>query len=413
MDIDVFKRTASRIGSYLNEIIEMQTKLTAAQAIGPENGGKGECKKAEYIKEKLKALRPNELIEINAPDERVPNGYRPNIVALFNGKTSESTLWIMTHLDVVPSGDIKLWKRDPFKVDMKDGRLYGRGVEDNQQSLVASYMTMKALRDEDVTPFRTIGLLLVSDEEMGSGKGLKYVLANRKDLFKDKDLFIVPDSGSSEGTMVEIAEKSMLWLKFQILGKQGHGSRPDLAVNSFRAGSYLVTSLDKLYEIYNQKDLLYDVPNSTFEPTKKEANVPNVNTIPGEDVFYMDCRILPETKIDEVIAAINKMTEVIETKFNVEVNTSINLRAEAAPPTSTDAPVVKTLTKAIKAVNGKKAKPMGIGGGTVAAILRRAGFSAAVWATIGETAHQPNEYCILDNLINDAKVFLHVALQSE
>lgn len=71
------------------------------------------------------------------------------------------------------------------------------------------------------------------------------------------------------------------------------------------------------------------------------------------------------------------------------------------------------MLKAIKAVNGRDGKPMGIGGGTVAAILRRAGFPAVVWATLDETAHQPNEYCILDNLINDAKVFLHVSLQEE
>ena len=65
---------------------------------------------------------------------------------------------------------------------------------------------------------------------------------------------------------------------------------------------------------------------------------------------------------------------------------------------------LKKLAKAIEKVNGKKAYPIGIGGGTVGAYLRIAGFDATVWGTLDETAHQPNEYCILDNLINDAKV---------
>lgn len=413
MDLEVFNQVASRIDGYVDEIVEMQSRLTAARAIGPENGGEGEYEKAEYVKEMLRKLNPDEMMEVNAPDERVPNGFRPNIVAFFNGKVRDGTLWIITHLDVVPPGDLKLWKTDPFKVELKDGRLYGRGVEDNQQSLVASYMAVKALREAKVTPNRRVGLLVVSDEETGSEKGLKYVLSKRKDLFGAEDLYIVPDGGNSDGTMVEIAEKSMLWLKFQTIGKQGHGSRPDLAVNSFKAGSYLITELDKLYGIFDERDELYDVPTSTFEPTKKEANVPNINTIPGEDVFYMDCRILPKIDVDAVIREIGRMAKEIEKRFKVKVNVSTVQRADAAPPTSPDSPVVKALIKAIKAVNGRDGKPMGIGGGTVAAILRREGFPAVVWATLDETAHQPNEYCILDNLINDAKVFLHIALQEE
>ena len=54
---------------------------------------------------------------------------------------------------------------------------------------------------------------------------------------------------------------------------------------------------------------------------------------------------------------------------------------------------------------------MGIGGGTVAAFFRREGFNAAVWAKMDETAHQPNEYCIIDNMVDDAKVYAHIFLQ--
>jgi succinyl-diaminopimelate desuccinylase len=62
-------------------------------------------------------------------------------------------------------------------------------------------------------------------------------------------------------------------------------------------------------------------------------------------------------------------------------------------------------------VYGKAGKAMGIGGGTVAALFRRAGFDAACWSRLDETAHQPNEYCIIDNMVGDAKVFAHIFLQ--
>jgi succinyl-diaminopimelate desuccinylase len=51
---------------------------------------------------------------------------------------------------------------------------------------------------------------------------------------------------------------------------------------------------------------------------------------------------------------------------------------------------------------------VGIGGGTVAAQLRAAGYDAAVWCRIAGCAHQSDEYCLVENMIGDAKVFAGV-----
>ena len=211
--------------------------------------------------------------------------------------------------------------------------------------------------------------------------------------------------------MIEIAEKSILWLKFKTLGKQSHGSMPEKGINSFKAASYLIAELNNLYQVFPKIDPVFDPPISTFEPTKKDANVPNINTIPGEDVFYMDSRILPQYEVAQVEARIKAMCEDIEARFHVKITTEEFQKALAAPPTAADAPVVKALAKAVKAVYGKDGKPMGIGGGTVAALFRRAGFAAACWSRQDETAHMPNEYCIIENLVGDAKVFAHIFLQ--
>ena len=72
--------------------------------------------------------------------------------------------------------------------------------------------------------------------------------------------------------------------------------------------------------------------------------------------------------------------------------------------------MVGALKRAVKAVYGVEARPMGIGGGTVAACIRRKGFGAAVWACMDETMHGPDEYVIIANLIGDAKVFAHLLL---
>ncbi|MCP2521064.1 M20 family metallo-hydrolase, partial [SCandidatus Aminicenantes bacterium Aminicenantia_JdfR_composite] len=261
-----------------------------------------------------------------------------------------------------------------------------------------------------IKPNYDIGLAIVADEETGSGKGIEYVLKNTN-VFRKQDIIIVPDAGNEEGTMIEVAEKGLLWLKFHTIGKQSHGSMPHKGINSFKAASYLITELDKLYQIFSHKDPLFDPPYSTFEPTKKEPNVPNVNTIPGDDVFYLDCRVMPEYSFEEVEAKIDEMIRKIEEKFKVKIEKDYAQKAPAAPSTPVDSEVVQKLKKAIKAVYNKEAKPMGIGGGTVAAFFRREGFHAAVWAKMDETAHQPNEYCIIDNMVDDAKVYAHIFLQ--
>jgi Acetylornithine deacetylase/Succinyl-diaminopimelate desuccinylase and related deacylases len=205
----------------------------------------------------------------------------------------------MTHMDVVPPGELSLWRADPFKAWVEKGRIYGRGVEDNQQDMVASIFAVKAFMAENLKPVYDVGIALVADEETGSKKGIEYVL-NNSEVFRPDDLIIVPDAGNSNGTMIEVAEKSILWLKIKTRGKQAHGSTPEKGINSFKAASFLITELQNLYQIFNKRDRLFSPPISTFEPTKKEANVPNINTIPGEDIFYMDCRILPAYQVEKV-----------------------------------------------------------------------------------------------------------------
>ncbi len=405
-----FEKISQRIDSYRNDMINLQVQLASIPAIAPASGGEGEAKKAEFL---VKFLEENGFVDIEvikAPDLDAPSGYRPNILAYAKGKSSAKTIWIMSHTDVVPPGEPALWRGDPFRPWVEAGKIYGRGAEDNQQDMVASIFAVRAFLAERIKPNYDIGLALVADEETGSDKGIAYVLRHSK-AFRPKDLIIVPDAGNEDGTMIEIAEKSILWLKFKTLGKQAHGSMPEKGINSFKAASFLVTELNKLYQIFPDKDSVFDPPISTFEPTKKEANVPNINTIPGEDVFYVDSRILPRYKVEEVEAKIRDIATKIEARFKVKITIEEQQKAPAAPPTSVHAPVVIALEKAIKRVYGKEGKAMGIGGGTVAALFRRAGFDAACWSRLDETAHQPNEYCIIDNMVGDAKVFAHIFLQ--
>ena len=211
--------------------------------------------------------------------------------------------------------------------------------------------------------------------------------------------------------MIEVAEKSVLWLRIRVSGRQCHASRPALGRNAFRAAAHLVVRLDGLAGIYGARDPLYDPPESTFEPTKREANVPNVNTIPGEDVFYLDCRILPVYPVDDVLATIRGMADQTESQFGVSIALEPVQKSDAPPPTAHDAPVVRALEEAVRDVYGVTATPRGVGGGTVAAVFRKYGYPAAVWSRYCHMAHQPNEYCLIENMVGNAKVYAHLFLQ--
>ena len=115
----------------------------------------------------------------------------------------------------------------------------------------------------------------------------------------------------------------------------------------------------------------------------------------------MDCRILPCYSLKEVLAKVDEACRKIEQEYGVKVEYTTPQKSES-PATPVDAPVAQKLAAAIKKVNGLEAKFIGIGGGTVGAELRREGIDAVVWSTLDDQAHQPNEYCIIGNLIKDA-----------
>jgi len=393
------------IDGYREDVIRLQRELTARVALGPENGGTGEHEKSAFLQEELAHLAPDLMDVLRAPDDRAAQGYRPNLIARWNGEVEAPTLWVLGHMDVVPSGDPSLWTGDPFRIRVQEDRIYGRGVEDDQHALVSACLAVKAVQEAGRFPRRPVGFAFVADEETGSRFGLSYLLTQHRDLFSPRDLIVVPDAGNEQGTMIEVAEKSILWLRFTVTGEACHASTPHKGRNSLYGAARMILELDGLSARFDARDTLFRPEGSTFAPTRIEANVPNVNTVPGRDVFYMDCRILPKVDVEDVISAAKEIAGRISRELGLEVDVDAVHREDAAEPTPVDAPVVDALKRAVRRVTGREAEPMGIGGGTVAALFRKAGLPTAVWMTAQDTAHQADEYCLIPDVLQDAKVF--------
>jgi succinyl-diaminopimelate desuccinylase len=392
------------------DMIEFTREVLSIPAIAPESGGTGEMKKAERLLELVSDWGFDSIERYDSPDDRVPEGKRPNILLRYFGKDRTlPRVWVFSHTDVVPPGDLDKWTGDPYKLRIDGDRMTARGVEDNGQDLVSSLFAVRALMKRGIRPERDINLFLVADEEVGSAKGMVYLVKEHPALFSKEDLYIVPDAGEPDGSLIEVSEKSIMWLRIRTTGKQVHASVPHQGINAnLAAMRFLVSMHDELNERYPVMDELYDYKRSSFVPTKREANVPNVNTIPGEDVSYIDSRILPDYDPDEVLGYIRKRATDFEREHSVNIEVSTLQYEKAAPPTAPDHPIVSLLRDAVKEVYGVEAEPRGIGGGTCAAILRREGYPAAVWAKLMDTAHMPDETALLGNYIGDAQVFARV-----
>lgn len=111
----------------------------------------------------------------------------------------DKVIGILAHLDIVPAGDD--WLTDPFKMTIKDGYAYGRGVSDDKGAAVASMWAMKYLKDTGYKFKKTCRLILGCNEETGS-KCIKYYVSKKGHI----DMGFTPD-GDFPGIY---AEKGMV-----------------------------------------------------------------------------------------------------------------------------------------------------------------------------------------------------------
>ncbi len=399
-----FGDVGKKIESYEKDMVKTMGRMIEIKSIAPTSGGAGESERADFLEDMFESWGFTVTRFDYKDDNHVT---RSSLVTKLGDE--ERTIWLVAHIDTVSEGDISLWKTDPFKMTVSNGRMYGRGVSDNGQEAVAGMYALKALKETKAKLMCNLGLALVADEELGSRYGIQKLL--QEGIFLKDDMFVVPDWGNAEGDKIEIAEKGVLWLKITVIGKQVHASTPEKGINAYRHSMKLLSQVDDmLHKKYNASNGIFEPSVSTFEVTKHEKNVDSVNIIPGIEVSYLDCRVLPQYSLESVIKDIRSIASGKEFK-DVEIRIEEFNREDATPQTLEGAEVVQLLKSALKDLRKIDAKVVGIGGGTCAAFFRKKGKSAAVWSTEAPVAHEPNEYALIENMVNDSKVLAYLPLE--
>jgi succinyl-diaminopimelate desuccinylase len=147
--------------------------------------------------------------------------------------TNEPDILLAAHLDVVPAKE--------YKIEEKDGKLYGRGAYDMKLA-AACYLELFKSRSDALAKLN-IGLLFTTDEELG-GHCMPNVLATG---LRPKMVFI-PDGG--DNWRVEERAKGFYHTRLTARGKASHGSRPWEGENAVHR---LIETLDTLHQSFPSK----------------------------------------------------------------------------------------------------------------------------------------------------------------
>ncbi|GHA99478.1 dipeptidase [Modicisalibacter luteus] len=150
---------------------EMVAIPTSKQGDTPQHENPGIQRFGELIKAKAEAFG----LEFRNIDNRIFEVELPG--------SSNEAFGILTHGDTVPAAD--RWtledgtQVDPLEITRKNGKLYGRGTEDDKASIAAALYAMKAIKENDVPLKRTIRLMIETTEETG-GEGFEYYKAHNE-----------------------------------------------------------------------------------------------------------------------------------------------------------------------------------------------------------------------------------------
>lgn len=325
---------------------ELLSELIRVRSVNPPGDGEGDV--AEMLRDRLDGAGLETSIH------RSPSG-RPSLVARLPGPTERPALVLVSHTDVVPVEEDS-WSRDPFGGEIADGHIWGRGALDMKGVAVMHVEAVMALASSRATPDREVIVVAVADEEEGGGEGAAWLLdAHPGEVgFRNG---APPPAALGEGAFglagvlsrpvmpIVVGEKGPLGVRATASGDAGHGSMPP-ARQPLRELTAFVEEVSgprgtRLHPVMRETfrafagvasgpqaaifRLLSDgraagvalrvvapllrarsgaighLLDDTITPTMVEAGV-KFNVCPGSATATFDCRLLPDTDPDEVLA---------------------------------------------------------------------------------------------------------------
>ncbi len=164
------------------------------------------------------AVATDMLRHIGAEARLVPTAGYPVVFGQIAGPPGSKTLGFYNHYDVQPPEPLDLWDSEPFAAEIRDGRIYARGVADNKGNLVSRMCAVEAYQKVKGTLPLTVKFIAEGEEEIGS-VNLKQFARENKDLVACDGL--IWESGYKnrrEQPVCSLGVKGILYIELRVRG---------------------------------------------------------------------------------------------------------------------------------------------------------------------------------------------------
>jgi succinyl-diaminopimelate desuccinylase len=297
------------------------------------------------------------------------------------------------HTDVVPTGDEKLWRSDPFAAEIRDDVLYGRGAADMKSGIAAFIAATARLIAQRGAPQGSISLLITGDEEGPSINGTKAVLAWMKEKGERLDHCLVgePTSAARAGDTIKIGRRGTMQIRLSVGGVQGHTAYPQNALNPIPILAELVTrlaseTLDTGTEHFEPSTLVF----TTFDVGNAATNVSPAQARASCNIRFNDLH---------TAAALQRRVEKIAADVAHEMGGEIAVEASVGGVAFLTAPgpFITLVSNAITRITNIEPQ-LSTGGGTSDARFIREHCPVAELGLPGTTMHKIDECVPLDEI---------------
>jgi succinyl-diaminopimelate desuccinylase len=394
-----------------DEIVEFTGDLVRIPTINPPGEEYDAC--AHFLGDFLERRAFDvEYIAAEGRAEHTARHPRLNVVGSRRGGPGP-VVHLNGHIDVVPAGNG--WTVEPFGGLVRDGKIYGRGVCDMKAGIAASVFAAEAIQRAGITLPGTIEISGTVDEESGGFAGVAYLSETGRIKKGRTDFVIIPEPLNVD--RICIGHRGVYWFEVTARGRIGHGSMPFLGLNAIDGMGRLLQSVRDVLmpALASRRTAVPVVPSGA-----RHATI-NINGIEGGQPVHgiqtpcvadlcravFDRRFLIEEGFE---AAKQEIADLVATVAAEAHGVRFDVRdLMVVHPTRTpdDSPVIAALDQAIRSVIGRPAELIASPGTyDHKHVARIAGIPHCVAYGPGELelAHQPDEYCRIDDLVNATKV---------
>jgi succinyl-diaminopimelate desuccinylase len=297
------------------------------------------------------------------------------------------------HGDVVPPG--AGWSTDPYGAEVRDGRMFGRGVAVSKSDFATyafALLALKAVAAAGVALRGSVELHFTYDEEVGGAIGPAWLLAQR---------ITRPDYALCAGFAyaITVAHNGCLHLEVEVQGKSGHAALPEEGVDALKAATGMLAELYALRARYAEiRSRTPGIGSPTLVVGLIEGGV-NTNVVPDRVLFRLDRRIIPEESPAEVEATLSAQIRAFAARWpGIRVQVRRVLLAAPLLPVPGQQPLVGALVAGARAVLGEEIAARGVPLYTDARHYSAAGVPTVVYGAGPRTLAEANGHRADENL---------------